>query len=530
MVAHLVRLKLTLLRNGLKRRPSQLIGMAIGVLYGGGAVTLAVGTLVVARLDSEQELAGAVITVVGSALVLAWLVIPLFVFGTDPTLDPRRFATYAIPSRQLAIGLAVSALVSLPAFGMAVVTMATVVPWTTSWGAGLVAVVSALAALATVILGSRVVTAWAAAILQTRRGRDAAVVATMVVILAYAVGASRLSTSVSEVTAEQLSGLASIVGWTPLGWAWAAPWKVASGDTVGGLLRLGLALALVVALLQAWSRAIDAIVENPRALAVTTRSGRMTGLGLFARLPGTPVGAIAARSLTMWRRDPRYQMSAVAIPLVPLVLLVAGFSGGEGASTVFLFMPVLLAFMVGFGPHNDVAYDDTAFWAHVASGVPGWADRLGRLVPYVLIWVVTTPVYVVFAGWRSGRWDLLPGMLGASVALAGVGWGIASVTSAMLPYPVPGPTESPFSTPPGSAGASLLAQSLFMGLALAFSSPVLAVLLWQVLGDAPGWSGWAALALGMVLAAVALLVGVRQGGAYLDRSGDRLLARLVRTR
>ena len=38
MVAHLLRLKLTLLRNSLRRRPSQLIGLAFGVLYGGGAV------------------------------------------------------------------------------------------------------------------------------------------------------------------------------------------------------------------------------------------------------------------------------------------------------------------------------------------------------------------------------------------------------------------------------------------------------------------------------------------------------------
>ena len=38
MVAHLLRLKLTLLRNGLKRSPWQLVGLAFGGLYALGIV------------------------------------------------------------------------------------------------------------------------------------------------------------------------------------------------------------------------------------------------------------------------------------------------------------------------------------------------------------------------------------------------------------------------------------------------------------------------------------------------------------
>lgn len=230
----------------------------------------------------------------------------------------------------------------------------------------------------------------------------------------------------------------------------------------------------------------------------------------------------------MWRRDPRYQISALALLLIPVVLLVASAASGASGSS-YLGMPVLLGFFVGFGAHNDVAYDDTAFALHVSSGVPGWADRVGRLVPYGLMWAVAGSVYLVLAGWRSGRWDLLPAVLGVRVVLAAAGWGVSSVTSVLLPYPVPGPADSPFSTPPGSVGSSFLAQSLFLAVVLTIAAPSIGLGLWRLF-DGPVWSGWAALGVGVVLGTLSLVVGVIRGGAYLDHNADRVLARLVASR
>ena len=50
MVAHLVRLKLSLLRNGLRRSVPQLVGMVLAALYALGVVGLAVAGLVALRL------------------------------------------------------------------------------------------------------------------------------------------------------------------------------------------------------------------------------------------------------------------------------------------------------------------------------------------------------------------------------------------------------------------------------------------------------------------------------------------------
>ena len=49
MVAHLLRLKLTLLRNSVRRSPWQLVGLGIGVLYALGLVGLAIAGLLFLR-------------------------------------------------------------------------------------------------------------------------------------------------------------------------------------------------------------------------------------------------------------------------------------------------------------------------------------------------------------------------------------------------------------------------------------------------------------------------------------------------
>ena len=98
MVAHLVSLKLALLRNSLKRSPWQLVGLIIGGLYGLGV--LATTLVGLAALGAgEAELVGTVLTLAGAALVLGWLVIPVVAAGLDMTLDPARFTTYAIPMK-----------------------------------------------------------------------------------------------------------------------------------------------------------------------------------------------------------------------------------------------------------------------------------------------------------------------------------------------------------------------------------------------------------------------------------------------
>ena len=183
MVAHLLRLKLALLRNSLRRGVAVIVGLVFGVLYGGGFLLFALGGLVALRVRGDLAAVHAVVVLGGAAVTLGWALLPIVLFGTDPTLDPARFATFAGRERVLAWGLALTGFVGLP--GRATLLLGAGVLVATSMGPGavLVALVAVPAGLMACVLLSRIVTAVASAVLASRRGRDLAGVAGLVLLL-----------------------------------------------------------------------------------------------------------------------------------------------------------------------------------------------------------------------------------------------------------------------------------------------------------------------------------------------------------
>ncbi|HEY5554638.1 MAG TPA: hypothetical protein VIK43_06900, partial [Cellulomonas sp.] len=89
MVAHLVRLKLRLLANGLRRSVWQVVGLVVAALYGLGFVTGALAGLV-ALSTQDAEFIRTILVLAGALLVLGWWVLPVLAFGVDETLDPAR--------------------------------------------------------------------------------------------------------------------------------------------------------------------------------------------------------------------------------------------------------------------------------------------------------------------------------------------------------------------------------------------------------------------------------------------------------
>ena len=522
MVAHLVRLKLTLLRNIFRRSRAQAIGAVIGILY--FAVLVSGLAVILASFRGSLDAARVVIPLAGAAGIVLWTVVPLFSFGSDPTLDPGRFATFAVPHRELAVGLVAAALVGLPAIASSVLSVGVVVAWSHTPASTLVAVVSTGIGLLTAITTSRWVSAMMTSAISSRRGRD--VIAVLGLLLLVVIGPV---ISVVANLGSDLRGLATaaarVIAWSPLGWAWAAPGDVAAGDVGIGLVRLALAAGLLVVVFGLWSRVLRGEVDNPRAVS-RSDSGASLGddLGLLARLPGTPLGAVAARVLTYWRRDPRYQISMLMTPVVPLALLIPFYSG-DVAWTPLLMGP-LVAFLLGWSEHNAVAYESDALWLHIVSGISGRDDRRGRLVPAVLLAAVLVPVYVLVGIAVAGRWELLPAALGLSVGLLGAGYAVSSVMSVVLPYPVPESGESPFNAPPGAAGITIAAQSLASLGTIVLASPtiLLAWLAWQ----GSTWAVWVAGLVGVLLGVVVGVTGVGVGARLYDRRAPELLSALRR--
>ncbi|MDQ1530604.1 MAG: type transport system permease protein, partial [Microbacteriaceae bacterium] len=454
MVGQFLRLKLQLIANLFRRSPWQVAGIVIGLLYGAAITTLAVVALIGLRFV-PVSVSFPIVVIGGSLTVLGFLVVPLLL-GVDDTLDPRRFALFGMPRTRLALALAVAALFGIPAVVIALVSLATVVTWSRSIWAVLVALIAAPLTVALCTLLARISAALAGLLLSTRRSREAiAAIAVVGVVLISPIVVLLTNLRYGSGGARGAAVVANVLSWTPLGASWAAPAKIAEGHP-SGLLHLVEAAVTVGLLWLAWRALVAKILVTP---ARQGRAQSFTGLGWFGRLPARPGWAVAARSLTYWSRDVRYRVSILVVPITPVViLLVLGFVGVPGPVLALLPVPIVALFL-GWTSHNDIAYDSTAIWLHVAAGTRGRADRLGRLVPVLAVGIPLIVVGSVVAAVLYGDLAVSLGLIGLSGCLLLSGMGLGAVSSARLPYPVPQPGASPFQQPNTSSGLTAALQS-----------------------------------------------------------------------
>jgi ABC-2 type transport system permease protein len=519
VVAQFLGLKLRLLGNLFRRSPWQVFGMIVGLFYGLGAAFATVAGLV-ALLLAEVELAQSIVVVAGSLIVLGFLLVPL-VFGADDTIDPRKFSLFGIPNGRLAAGLAAAAFVGVPALVIAIISAAQVVTWSRDGEAVTFAVLSAVLIVVTCVLGSRVTTTVATVLLSTRRAREATGLIALVLVSALS---PLIAVMVTVNWAKQglavLHSIADVVAWTPLGAVWAAPAFAASGNTAAASEALAIAVAFVLVLWFAWRGLIAVMLVSPDRVS---RVKAYPGLGWFARLPATPAGVIAARSLSYWGRDARYRSALVIVPIVPAIMIGAlTIAGVPLHFLVLLPVPIMCFFLAWSTVHNDVAYDNTAIWMHVAANTNGSADRIGRLVPPLVLGLIVIAVGTPLSAWGYGRAEVIPSLIGVGLCTLLVGLGLSSVISAAFPYPAVHPGDSPFAQPQSSAGAASWVQGLSLLAVLAITTPTVIL---AILGLASG-GGWpvAALLVGVATGGVALWAGIRFGGRVFEARGPELLA------
>jgi ABC-2 type transport system permease protein len=520
MVAHLLRLKLTLLRNGLRRSPWQLVGMALGGLYALGIVGALVAALVLLR-SAEPELAHTVVVLGGSAALLGWGIVPVAASAVDMTLDPARFTTSAIPMRQLLAGLTLGGLIGIPGVATAVVALATVWTWARGTLPAVGALVGAVVGVLSCVVLSRVVTTATASLASSRRFKDVSAIAFMIPLVLMGPIVAGVGRGISASTGF-LPELAATLSWTPLGATWSLGGDLAAGRPWAAAVKLVIAVATLAALAWCWKLLLErALVTPPYAGSGSRRGGR---LGLFGVLPATPAGAVTARSLTYWLRDPRYSGSLVVVPLLPVLLVFQGAQSGD-FGTLAVAAP-LAAFLLAWSISADVSYDNTAFALHVATGVRGVDDRLGRALACLAFGLPVVLIFAVGQYFFTGDWEDLPGQLGLSLGILFTGLGLSSVVSARYTVTVPLPGDSPFKKPPGNVGQTLAVQFAGMGVLTLLVLPEVGLFIAQLVTGNPVF-GWANLAVGLMLGLVLFGAGIRLGGKWLDARGPELLAQLT---
>ncbi|MET3919797.1 transporter [Arthrobacter sp. UYEF20] len=520
MVAHLLRLKLTLLRNSVRRSPWQLVGLGIGALYALGIVGLGIAVLVLLR-GADAGLAQTVVVLGGAAAMLGWAVIPVAVSAVDMTLDPARFTTSAVPMPQLLAGLALGGLIGIPGFATSLVALATVATWSRSVPAAAGALAGAVLGVLSCVLLSKVVTTATAGLAASRRFKDVSAIVFLIPLVLMGPIVAGVAEGIAG-SGDFLAELAGSLSWTPAGAAWSLGGELAAGSYGAAAWKFVIALATVAGLALCWRVLLQrALVTPPFAGSAKKRTG---GLGLFALFPATPTGAVTARCLIYWLRDPRYASAVVIVPLLPVLLLFqAGQSGSYGLLVV---VGPMTAFLLAWSLSSDVSYDSTAFALHLSSGVRGISDRLGRALACLLFALPVVLAFSVLPFLFSGDWVLLPGLLGLSLGILFSGMGLSSVVSARYTVAVPLPGDSPFKKPPGNVAQTMAVQFGGVGVLLLLVAPEAALMAAQlVTGSAvPGWIN---LVLGPVLGLALFAGGIRLGGKWLDGRGPELLAQLA---
>jgi ABC-2 type transport system permease protein len=296
--------------------------------------------------------------------------------------------------------------------------------------------------------------------------------------------------------------------------------------------------AWVAVLVSAWRANVEHSLVNPIFRGGGTRRRDDSVLAAGQRAVGRATGRVAralhrrpvtggelarvavrARLSHYWFSDPRYLSNLAGVLVVPLVvvgLIMPIFNLDPRWTFV---APVLLAATIGWGRHNDLAYDSSGVWIDVASGQWGGAVTRGRLGA-VLLWAAPTVLLVALASLAWTRlWEYTPAVLGACAGVLGSTLGVSAITAVAFPYRAPAPGESPFGAEVGSVGAGLFAQFVssvmtFVVLPLSIIPLILAVAV-----DSR-W-GWAAAVVGCGAGAIVYAIGVRVGGVLYDRrSGD----------
>lgn len=528
MAATLVRLKLRVLAHTLRRERWRLVLLVLGAMWGLSMLPSIIGGMLWLAQEAPAS-ANDVLVVAGSLLVAGWAVVPILVPGMDDSLEVGRFATFGIAARSLAPGLLLAGVLSLPSLITTVVLLAPAIVWAPRGAAALaVSLLAAPLALLTCLLAARIATSISARVLSSRRAREIGAVLGLLAVALVLPVVLALGSLGLEGALEKVPAVAAVLGWTPLGAPFAAPFAAAQGDVVGTAGRLAVAVATVVLVWVAWVRTMqDALTRPPsRSGQVRRRADQMLPARVVARHPGlVAAGAVARRGLRYWTADPRYMSALLGAVVAPVLIVVLAASIADAPDAIALGLATIVGGTLGWGRHNDVAYDGTAFWLHVAAHVPGWADRLGRAVA-TLVWAVPMTMALGLVGvWISGRWDLAPAALGAGVGVLLGGLAVSAVASAVLPYPVPGAGANPYAAQMGAVGATLVAQVASSAGTFVLSAPVLglyAVSVWW----RPELAALTAV-VGVVGGGVVLALAVWVGGRLYDARAPRLLARLA---
>jgi ABC-2 type transport system permease protein len=226
-----------------------------------------------------------------------------------------------------------------------------------------------------------------------------------------------------------------------------------------------------------------------------------------AVLPRTPAGAVAAKELRMWGRDP-IRLTCLLIALLVGAAACAIPRVTAGTSVVLPYAGILTAVIAGACACNLYGSDGTSLWLTVETPGAARADVRGRQAAWLIVVAPYTVAVTIAFTALSGQHAAWPWALGILLAALGGAAGLAPLASLVSVQPL---DEAGSPTP----AWSLKVHVALVAVALTAVVPVLILVAaahWHLDGLA-----WAAVPAGLASGA-GLAAGLgRRASARLDR-------------
>lgn len=506
VTAVVVRLKLSLLRNGLKqsggRRAAYIASAVVTLLF----AALQLLGLIALR---GNEHAVSVVVLLVAVLALGWAVMPLFFPSGDETLDPTRLVMLPLRPRPLVRALLAASLVGIgPLFTLCLLvgSAISVAHGGLAYAVGVVAVVLAL--LVCVAL-ARAVAAANVRLLTSRKGRDLAVLSGLVIAIGAQLvnfGAQRLGSS----GLAELDPAGEVLRWVPPASAIGAVESVSEGSYGAAVVQLALSAGALAGLIALWARHLTRLMTAPDGSTLQSAgesaSRERTSTGLGRLLPTGRTGTVVERSLRYIWRDPKTKAAWVTSLAIGLIVPVFNALQGTGS----IYFACFAAGMLGIQMYNQFGQDTSAFWIvalTISSTRDAYVELRGRALALLLITLPYATLVTVLTTALLGDWARLPEALGLSFALLGAMLATGAWASARFPYSIP--QEGYKNVAPGQAGLAWI--SIFGGMvgAALLCAPVIVLTIWlNVSANGDDWT-WLLLPVGAVYGAGITLLGLR---------------------
>jgi hypothetical protein len=519
----LIQMKLRLLRRSMTGSRGSWV--TAGTVAG---AVLAACTIALSLTHSGRPIVvGDLLALVYALWMLGWVAGP--VWAGAPVLRAQHFALLPVPRLRLAVGLlgaafaGLTTLVTLLAFTSLVVFAARL-----GLAAALVAVPAMILQLALVVLLSRVAVAGFGSASRSRTG--AALIGLMIAgLLVLSQSGWMIFVAIQSwgvLTSGTPAALAIVVQALPSGWGLVAVESAGRSEWLPAAGALAGLAAAVGALLLIWTWTFG----SGRAGRTTIRGARRAGpcndalpRGSVGALPASPVGAVLAKELRTWWRDPlRTQTISLAMAwALGTVLLPLTF----GSTVLLPWAGPAVALAGACCSANLYGQDGTALWLALVIPQAERPDVRGRQWAFVLVFgpiAIITAIGLTAASGLAWAWPwalaLTPAVLGGSCGLLAVIW-VAAL--------VPGPDAHHRPDNPMDHGDATGPANLMFWTGLLPAVPPVGLLLAGTLLH-NGTLRWAAVPVGIATGALLAWWLGRAGSRRLERRGPELLT-LMRT-